>query len=237
MKKLLILLLLLPALCFAQKINYSIVNGAVKIEGVDGTNPVVIDNDLYTDSPDLFYTWLKANRKEINLVGNISTRNMFMPPNIHHTHDEYHGQWIQAFEYANQTGLKNIPAVVKGSGDYLRKPSSGNIDDTQYRPSAGADLIISEAKKASVAKPLVIFVGGSITTVADAYLKDKTIADKIIVFQVDGAQPTLHNGTDWWAQEVVIKRMKFVNWCGDQFSWYPAGNLGVSVAGLPPDIR
>lgn len=219
------------------KVNYTIVNGAVKIEGIDGTNPVIYDNDLFTDTPEGFFLWLKANRKEVNLVGNVSTRNMFMPPNPNHTHDEHYVQWTIAFDKANQAGLKNIPQPIKGSGAPLVKPSNGNIDSTQFRTSPGADLIISEANKASASKPLVIFVGGSITSVADAYLKDKTIADKVIVLQIDGHGQTLHNGTDQWAQEVVGKRLRYVNWAGDLYSWYrPSIPQNLSVAGLPNNV-
>jgi len=232
--KLLLILMLLPFFVDAQKINYTTTGGVFKIQGIDGTNPVIYDNDIWHDTPEGFFIWLKANRKEVNLVGNVSTRNMFKPPSPEQTHDDTYRVWMEAYNYATQAGLKNILKPVKGSGDWLRKPASGNIDDTPFRDSEGVTLIINEARKASAAKPLVIFVGGSITSVADAYLKDKTIADKVIVFQVDGTGQSQHNATDTWAQEVVVKRMKYINWSGDLYSWYiPSINQNVSVSGLP----
>ena len=47
------------------KVNYSIVNGAVKIEGIDGTNPVIYDNDIFLDTPDGYYNQSWLNWKDI----------------------------------------------------------------------------------------------------------------------------------------------------------------------------
>lgn len=206
------------------KTNYSIVNNSVKIEGVDGTNPVIYCNDMFFDTPEGFYLWLKANRKEVNLVGNISTRNMHIPPNIKNSHESTWKEWVEAYDKAMAIGLKNIPAPIKGSDDYLRKPASGVIEQTQRKDSPGSDLIISEARKASAAKPLVIFDGGFVTSLANAYLKDNSISDKVVIIHIDGWDNTMHNGVDYWATEIVMKKFRYIDWHGsfinNQVTWY-----------------
>ena len=80
--------------------------------------------------------------------------------------------------------LKNIPVPVKGSEVALEKPANGIIEDTKFEASVGSDLIIAEAHKASPDKPLCIFVGGNVTSIANAYLKDKSIADRVVVLSL-----------------------------------------------------
>jgi len=215
------------------KINYTISNG-LQIAGVDGTNPVIYDNDWVLDTPEMFYLWLKANRRQINLVGNISTRNLFIPPNVQNTHESTWVEWTNAYSAAVATGLQNIPQPIKGADWYLSKPASGVIEQTVRKDSPGSDLIVSEAHKASPSKPLIVIVGGQATTLANAYLKDNSIVDRIIVFHTDGWGVTQFNGVDYWANEIVMRRMKYINWDGNQNSWYtPYLPINVSIAGIP----
>lgn len=231
--KLTILFLLLSFCVSAQKIQYTINNG-LQIEGVDGTNPVILDNDMILDTPELFYLWLKANRGQLNLVGNINTRNLFIPPNVlpQNTHESTFQEWTRAYNAAISSGLKNIPQPIKGADWYLTKPSTGVIEQTVRKDSPGSDLIISEALKASPSKPLIIIVGGQATSVANAYLKNPTIIDRVIVFHVDGWGSTQFNGVDYWANEIVMRRMKYINWDGNLNSWYTV-DLNFSAAGIP----
>ena len=81
---------------------------------------------------------------------------------------------------ARASGLRNIPDPVAGSDEALRKPASGKIEDTVFKPSPASDLIVAEAKKATPQKPLLVFAGGPCTTGATAYLTDPTIVDRMI---------------------------------------------------------
>jgi hypothetical protein len=238
MKKLLIILsfTLLSTSLFAQKIAYTVDASGFHIQGVDGTNPVIYDNDIIHDTPEVYYLWLKANRKEVNLVGNIATRDMHPQgdPN-----NQLFNRWIEFHTKALAAGLKNIPTPIRGAGpQYLVKPSSGNIDDTQYQNNAGSDLIIAEARKASAAKPLVIFVGGNVSTIANAYLKDKSIADKIVVLHFHGYryQKPTYNTMDFWGAYIVMKKLRYINHSGDLYSGY-TGQIPVpttvDLTGMP----
>lgn len=220
------------------KVNYSVDSSGVHIQGVTTSNPVIYDNDMILDTPELFFLWLKANKGQVNLVGNVNTQDLFIPPNIVHSHDSTFVQWTDAYNKAIAIGLKNIPKPVKGSDDYLRRPASGVPEQTVRKDSVGSDLIILEARKCTAAKPLVIFVGGQVTSIANAYLKDNSIADKIVVLHVDGWDKTDYNGVDYWANEIVVRKMLYCNWDGsfinNQTTWYdPFRPLQVNFNGIP----
>jgi hypothetical protein len=69
----------------------------------------------------------------------------------------------------------------------------------------------------------LVFVGGSCTTVATAYLTDPSIAERMIVFQIDGGS---YNGSDQWAWKIAMERCRFANWARGYFwdklgTWRP----------------
>jgi gliding motility-associated-like protein len=232
----LIVLIVWCSNAFGQKISYTVNNG-VHIAGVDGTNPVIYDNDMINETPDPFFLWLKANKGQIRLVGNISTRDMYNQPNYTFTHDHTFKDWVDLYNRAQDSGLKNIPAPIKGTSIALVKPASGVIEQTQWTSSPGSDLIIAEAHKATPEKPLVIFVGGNVSSVANAYLKDNSIANKVIVFHIDGYRYNVrrYNTTDFWSSYVVMKRFRYVNWSGNPYGMYSEHKpiLGIDLTGMP----
>jgi len=220
------------------KISYTISNG-LQIAGVDGTNPVVYDNDWLSDTPEDAFIWLKAHNGEVNLVGNINTRDMYgcSAGNCTYTIDDTFREWVDTYKAVTEMGLRNVPAPIKGSNEALTKPASGRIEDTQYYVSDGSELILREARNASVARPLVVLIGGNPTSVANAYLKDPSIADKIVVFHVGGWDTNeRYNMTDSWGTYVVLKKLKYVNYGGDLAAWYNGNNINVTpemIASLP----
>jgi hypothetical protein len=189
-------------------------NGLI-LEGVSSDNPVIYDNDWWTDVPDAAYLWAKASLGKCNLRGNIITRCTFgWEKGYAHKLDEQTKDCDKLLKAAKASGLMNIPDPVLGAEAALRKPASGVIADTKFVESAGSKLIVAEARKASAKKPLLIFCGGSCTTIATAYLADPTIADKVIVFQIDGGG---YNGSDQWAWQITMKRFRFANWARGYF--------------------
>lgn len=215
----------------SNKLTYSIDANGLHFPGVDGSNPVIIDNDFATDSPEFPLLFLGADKGKVNLVANIMHATLDTDPRWNFETTQKH--WASVMTQA--TGLKNIPAPVKGSTRKLVKPSDGNIDSTVFEQSLGADVIITKAHQASVDKPLVIFMGGQTPTVASAYLKDKSIADKIILFHINGywdGGTDGYNTADPWATYILIKRMKYV--CvnvkfpdGGKY-WYTGKNVGLT---------
>lgn len=53
--------LLLAFRSYAVVPEHSVQNGTVKIEGVSAANPIIYDNDWWTDVPDAAYLWTKAS--------------------------------------------------------------------------------------------------------------------------------------------------------------------------------
>ncbi|HON90994.1 MAG TPA: DUF4038 domain-containing protein [Sedimentisphaerales bacterium] len=189
----------------------------VTIEGLGTDNPLIYDNDWWFDTPDKDYLWAKASLGQANLRGNIVTRDLW--------------DWQKGYLYklqqgmddagksvgiARRSGLKGIPDPVPGCDRAFERPASGYIRDTKIVPSEGSELIVAEARKATPDKPLVVFVGGPLNTVANAYLMDPSIADRMVVFMTDLCG---YNGKDPWANYIVATRCKLVNY--GAHIWWP----------------
>jgi hypothetical protein len=113
------------------------------------------------------------------------------------------------------SGFRNIPDTLPGADRALVAPASGRIEDTPHIPSAGTVALIAAAHRAvaETGKPLVVCVGGPLTAVAAAYLRDPTIAGKVIVAFVDNYESYLggYNGySDPWAAYIVLERLPLV---------------------------
>lgn len=187
----------------------------LKLARVSADNPMLYDNDWWTDVPDAAYLWAKASLGRCQLRGNIVSRDMWgWEKGYTYKIGQGMADCRKLLKAARASDLRNIPEPVLGSDEALRKPVSGRIEDTQFKHSPGSDLIVAEAKKASPDKPLLVFAGGPCTTVASAYLTDPAIADRMIVFQIDGSG---YNGSDGWAWEIAMKRCRFANWARGYF--------------------
>lgn len=101
--------------------------------------------------------------------------------------------------------------VFKGR---LVKPASGKIEDTVPVNVPAASAIVSIARgSASPENPLIVCCGGQLTTVADAYLQDPSIADRIVVSFIGGkpdGSPNYNEWADGWATEIAMKKLRMV---------------------------
>jgi len=181
-------------------------------------NPIIYDNDevldVYTDD----YLMALASAGTITLRGLI-TSSSIAPHNQYVTsadYDRMHTQRLQSVAAATASSMTNIPAPILGVEGHLVVPGSGNIDDTASIGSAGSTLIITEALAASPSVPLVVVCGGPLTTVADAYLQDPSIAANLIVAWIGGiatAPYTMSDYNGWadgWACRIVAERLRLV---------------------------
>ncbi len=186
---------------------------------------MIYDNDWWKDCPDAAYIWTKASQGKINLRGNIVSRDMYdWQKGYVHQLDAGVKDAQSLLDACQRSGLTNIPRLMTGADAALMRPDSGVIEQTKFVRSEGSDFIVEEAKKATPQKPLLVFAGGPCTTVASAYLTDPSIADRMIVFQIDGGPP--YNGADGWAWEIAEQRLFFVNWArgyfwGEWSNWDP----------------
>ncbi len=84
-------------------------------------------------------------------------------------------------ELARVMKLENLPPLVEGSRVAL-------TDIAQPAISAGAQLIIDEANRTDVDTPLYVVCGGSLTSIASAWLMDPSIASKLTVIWIGGPE-------------------------------------------------
>jgi len=113
---------------------------------------------------------------------------------------------------AEQSGLKVDYRLFSGTNKTLSVPPSGKIEDTQSLDIEGSHFIVSEAQQASSQRPLAILTGGQLTSVANAYLLDSTVADRIVVLGVFGAPTIDYNASlDAWAWTIILAKMKVVS--------------------------
>ena len=183
----------------------------------DRKNPVIYINDQLPDNYGSECALALASNGSINLVGNICS----YPIDHWMTDSQYTAikkQYIHhhrlCHRKALKSGFKNLPGPVLGVFERHKKPVSGKISDTKAIGSAGTDLIIREAHKCSPEVPLVIVTGGNLCTVADAFLQDPSIADKVIIaarlYKKQDLQITYNVQSSGWSLSIVLKKLKVV---------------------------
>lgn len=119
---------------------------------------------------------------------------------------------------ARMSGLANIPDPIASIGEVLERPTGGALEDTQSNRSEGALFIIEASKRLALPyRPLVVAVGGRLTDVADAYLIDPTVSERIVVIASlgsltsSGATMGPPNGEmDPWADLIVATRLPYI---------------------------
>jgi len=121
---------------------------------------------------------------------------------------------------AIKDGSANVPPIYPGAplGTTFdqRIPSSQKIEDTIPFKTPAGYKIVAEALKCTARNPLIVIVGGRATCVADAYMINPAIADKVIVAQYldhlgsDGHLPGYNIQQDMWAANIVLKNFRVI---------------------------
>ena len=180
---------------------------------VDDRNPVVLCNDSSSDNWQGEYAMLLSSTGGLRLTGIVVTSSRFWP-----SLDDNLSGWTSMVTAARQAGLKNIPDPVPSDSPPLVSPRDGNIDSTLSNGSDGALFIVAESKRVALPfRPLVVVTGGALTDVADAYLIDHTLADRVVVVSwlgaitPDGAEMGVPNGDlDTWADIIVAQKLRYI---------------------------
>ena len=180
---------------------------------VDERNPIVLTNDGVYDNWQGEYAILLSNNGGSKLAGIV----VGTSPNVPDPETNVRG-WRDLVVAARASGLTDIPDPTASIGAKLARPSSGRIEDTVPNRSEGARLIIELADELSLPyRPLVVVTGGRLTDVADAYLMDRTIAERTVVVSSlgsttdTGAAMAAPNGEmDPWADVIVTSHFRFV---------------------------
>ena len=216
---------------------------------VDARNPVVIFNDSQYDNWQGEYAVLLAAAGGLTLDGIV----VITGSNANNIDDNLADRQ-NLVAAARKSGMRNIPDPIKSVGVTLVRPANGDIDATVPNNSDGARFIVSESSRISLpCRPLAVVMGGRLTDVADAYLIDPTVVDRVVVVSelgsltASGAAMGIPNGEmDPWADTIVTSRFRFVQVSAyyDQTTDVPASRLselpnnafGTWIASRQPQI-
>ena len=180
---------------------------------VDARSALVTVNDGAFDNWQGEYAVLLAATRQLQLAGIIVNES----PDHPSLETNFNG-YTQMIAAAQQSGMRYLPAPIASHAPPLVRPSSARIEDTTPNDSDGARLILLAAKRwGTIAHPLTIATGGALTDVADAYLIDPSLADRVVVVsslgqsEGTGARVLGPNGNrDQWATFIVTSRLRYV---------------------------
>ena len=164
-------------------------------------NPVLLSHGSNMDGFNLEYALALAHTGEIDLRG----------IQIVYGGDASAAQWRKnAKEIARlrTTGLRFAPVPVMGASRRLRPPASGRYQDVTPEHSPAAKQLLSEARKVSPDRPLVVIASGSLTDLASAWLIDHDIAKRIVVVTDTKTEMRDH---DPWAFRIVLEAFRCVS--------------------------
>ena len=180
---------------------------------VDERNPVIVANDSVTDNWTGEYAVLLANSGGPPLAGIIVNPSPYWPDLAVNV-----AAWDELIAAARASGLRNIPDATASAAGPLVRPADGAIEHTTPNMSAGAKLIVDQSARLSLPRrPLVVVTGSRLTDVADAYLMDPSVADRVVVVSALGAAGAGGGVMGWpngeldaWADWIVGQRFRYV---------------------------
>jgi hypothetical protein len=180
---------------------------------VDERNPVIIDNDLSTDNWMGVYAFLLANSGGPPIAGIVVNASKYWGDVTSNA-----AGWDDLATAARSSGLVSIPEVTPSAGAPLVRPADGQIDDTAANDSPGAQLIVSLSRQLALPwRPLVVLSGTQLTNLADAYLVDHSVVDRVVVVAAlgsyaapDAAMAGPNGELDPWADWIVSQRFRYV---------------------------
>lgn len=132
--------------------------------------------------------------------------------------------WRDFIAAASASGLENLPEVTASDGSPLTRPPDGRIEMTTPNNSAGAQRIVELSRTLSTPlRPLVVVSATSLTDLADAYLIDSTVVDRVVVVAAlgsyeppNGIMDGPNGDMDTWADWIVAQKYRYVQVSG----WY-----------------
>ena len=176
---------------------------------------MIIANDSVTDNWMGEYAMLLASSGGPPLVGIIvnPSRAPYWPDLAANVDG-----WNQLVAAARASGLRDVPDATGSAGEPLVRPADGDIDHTTPNMSAGAKLIVDLAARRSTPwRPVVVVTGSRLTDVADAYLIDHTVTERVVVVSALGGPASTGTVMGWpngeldpWADWIVGQRFRYI---------------------------
>jgi len=180
---------------------------------VDQRNAMIVVNDNWSDNWAGEYAVLLANSGGAPLAGIIAGTSKYWGSASANAMG-----WTALVKAARDSGLKNLPDVTMSDDPPLAKPADGQIESTVPNNSAGGNRIVTLSQQlAQPNRPVVLAVGAPLTMVADAYLIDHSVVDRVVVVAALGELGTpsaAMNGPngdlDAWADWIVAQRFRYI---------------------------
>ena len=215
---------------------------------VDERNPIILYEDGWSGDWIGEYAVLLANNGGPPLAGIITNTTKFW-----NDVNANAAGWNDLVMAARMSGLQNIPDVTPSTGAQLVRPADGQIDSTTPNHSAGAQLIVDLSNELSHPwRKVVVTAGTSLTDIADAYLVDHSVVDRVIVVAMvgsgaNGAMVAPNGDMDPWADWIVASKFHqyfqvsaYYDQTGDVTSadipHLPQNPLGDRIASKLPNI-
>jgi hypothetical protein len=186
---------------------------------ISANSPLILTNDSVYDNWQGEYALLMANDTSPPLAGIIvSTGGIWTDVNAN-----LEG-WQDLVASARASGLA-APTPLLSPSQPLMRPDDGEIESTTPNDSAGARFIVETSRDLyEPDQPIVVATGGRLTDVADAYLLDPTVAERVVVIASLGtglsdedslARMGIPNGEmDTWAGDIVARKFAYVQVSG-----------------------
>ncbi len=178
----------------------------------------IIDNDIMDDAHTVEVVLAGGSSGWLNVKAIVISRWVTFEEKWNAVVQQGWGAMIRTA--AIKDGLANVPPMYPGAPLHTtfdeRIPASGRIEDTVPFKTPAGYKIVEEARKCTPRNPLIVIVGGRATCVADAYLIDPAIADKVIVAEYldyirnDGSLPGYNVHEDMWAANIVLKHFRVI---------------------------
>jgi hypothetical protein len=179
-------------------------------------NPVVLVNDGPRDNWQGEYAVLLSERGGAPLVGIVVIAGgqwFDLDANL--------TGWQELVTAARASGLTGVPDLTRSASQPLGRPTDDDIESTVPNDSDGARFIVETSRRLATPElPLVVATGCRLTEVADAYLIDPTVVDRVVVVASLGTgfsngesigRMGVPNGEmDPWANAIVARKFRYV---------------------------
>jgi hypothetical protein len=180
-------------------------------------NPVILTNDGAYDNWQGEYAVLLAQQSGAPPLAGIIVSTGGMWSDLGANFDA----WQELVTEARASGLSSLPDPIESASAPLQRPDDETIESTAPNASVGARFIVDTSLAlARPERPVVVATGGRLTDVADAYLVDPTVTDRVVVVASLGtgftegdplARMGIPNGEmDPWADHIVIQKFRYV---------------------------
>lgn len=195
-----------------------------------GSSAILI-NDSFNDNWCPEFAALFANNGGPKLAGIVVNATQYWPDL-----DANVAGWNDFVAAARASQMEGLPDVTRSDAPPFVVPPDRQIASTVPQHSNGAELIVLKSRELSLPwRPLVIISGSQLTDIADAYLIDPTVVERVVVVAQLGAYSdsrglmTGPNGDlDPWADWIVAQKFRYA-----QVSAYYDQTGDVTVADVP----